>query len=126
MGGESEVGKCECCGTNNVPLERKYFKYPVKCECHSPKHFEFIRHCKDCIPKEPEYTKVTIKTEELKHPVTMAMKIIKNELATDKSDGGMYFAWQSNIACAIADNSDINLDKANDIAKKFLELLIKA
>lgn len=33
MCGEIEVGRCECCGKDNVPLERTYFRYPFECEC---------------------------------------------------------------------------------------------
>lgn len=54
-----------------------------------------------------------------------AMKVITEELKSDKSPGSMFYGWQSNIACCIMDNSDIEHDKANEIAIKFLDLLIK-
>jgi hypothetical protein len=54
-----------------------------------------------------------------------AMKKVREELKSDKSEGSWYYGWQSNIACVIMDNSDINHDKANEIAIKFLELLIR-
>lgn len=54
-----------------------------------------------------------------------AMRRVAKELKKDKTKGSMYYAWQSNIACTIMDSSDILHDKANEIAKKFLELLIK-
>jgi hypothetical protein len=116
-------GKCQCCGKEK-PLMRTYFHYPIQCECHSPTHFISIEHCKDCAPKEPRYTKVEFKTEDLKNPIAMAMKVVKEELSRDKKEGSWYYSWQSNIACAIMDNSDIDHDKANEIAKKFLDLLI--
>lgn len=66
MSSEFEYGKCEVCGEEGV-LERTYFEYPIKCECHSPNHFEIVRHHKDCIPKEPEYTTIKVNTESLKN-----------------------------------------------------------
>lgn len=65
MCGEQEYGKCEVCGEEGV-LRRTYFEYPIKCECHSPNHFELVRHHKGCIPKEPEYTRISLKTADLK------------------------------------------------------------
>jgi hypothetical protein len=64
MSGEVEFGRCEIC-KENKPLERAYYHYDIKCECHSPYHFEFVRHCKDCIPKEPLETKIILKTSNL-------------------------------------------------------------
>lgn len=55
--GEIEVGNCDVCG-NKKQLNRKYFHYDFKCECHSPNHFELVRHCNECTPKAPEVTKV--------------------------------------------------------------------
>jgi hypothetical protein len=46
-------------------------------------------------------------------------------LRADKSEGSWYYSWQSNIACVIMDNSDIEHDKANEIAIKFLDMLIQ-
>lgn len=52
--GESEAGKCEVCGKENVGLRRKYYYYNITCECcGGDDHFEFIRHCNDCTPKPP-------------------------------------------------------------------------
>ena len=59
-----EFGKCEMCGVESY-LQRTYFKYDIKCECHSPNHFELIRHCKKCKPKQPKETKISLKTENL-------------------------------------------------------------
>lgn len=65
MNGACEVGKCEVCGKEAV-LQRTYYRYPIKCECHSPEHFELVRHCRDCVPKEPTYTRITVRTADLK------------------------------------------------------------
>jgi len=73
MPGATEYGKCEKCGTEG-PLQRTYFRYDVRCTCHSPHHFELVRHCSTCVPIEPEYTKIefhfgdhiTLKTSSLK------------------------------------------------------------
>jgi hypothetical protein len=120
---EQNYGKCDVCGKEGN-LTRTYFRYPIKCECHSPQHFELIEHHKECKPKELTYTKVSFKTEDLKKPAGIAMSILKEALKEDKEPGSYYHSWQSNIACAIMDNSKINHDKANEIAIKFLELLI--
>ena len=123
--GSMMVGKCGVCGKDDVPLIRTYFRYPdIKCTCHSPEHNILVDHCKDCTPKEPEYTKVEFRTSDLKNPVAMAMGILKNELAKDKSGGSYYYTWQANIACEIMDRSDISPEQANVIAKAFLDRLI--
>ena len=61
MCGELESGTCDVCKKTDVILTRKYYHYrSIKCECHSPNHFELVRHCADCTPKPPETTKVVI------------------------------------------------------------------
>ena len=60
MSGEIEVGKCEICGRENVQLTRKYYRYEIECECHSPHHFELVRHCAACQPYPPRYIKVQL------------------------------------------------------------------
>lgn len=62
MCGEIEVGKCDICGKEGQ-LYRRYYHYDIQCECHSPKHFELIRHCKQCADdvKPPKEIKVTLK-----------------------------------------------------------------
>ena len=62
--GNVEFGKCEICGKETI-LKRTYFMYHIKCECHSPNHFELVRHCDNCTPIEPIETKITIKTKNL-------------------------------------------------------------
>lgn len=64
MSGSVEYGSCDVCKKETF-LQRTYFRYDIKCECHSPNHFELIIHCKDCIPKEPTTTKITLRTENL-------------------------------------------------------------
>jgi hypothetical protein len=65
---DSEYGICEICG-KKANVIRTYFHYDIKCECHSPNHFELICHCKDCVPKEPKTITVIVKSkkEEVKH-----------------------------------------------------------
>lgn len=125
MSRDIEIDKCNICG-NIGPVERTYYNYPVKCECHSPIHFEIVRHCKDCVATEPTETKITVKTSEL-HNITVesAMKVLIKALKEDKAPGSYYHGWQSNLACTIMDYEDIDNDQANKIAKSFLELLIK-
>lgn len=123
MNGDMMYGRCNCCG-KKAPLQRTTFRYPIECECHSPEHCILIDHCENCIPIEPQYTKVEFKTSDLKIPVSIAMKILQTALREDNSPGSYYHGWQSNIACAIMDNSGLEHDKANEIAMKFLNLLI--
>jgi len=66
MTGEIEVGRCDVCGKNKIKLCRRYYRYDIKCECHSPCHFEIVWHCENCVPQEPKETKIFIKTENLK------------------------------------------------------------
>ncbi len=62
MSGEMEYGKCQICKKETY-LERTYFRYDLKCECHSPQHFELIIHCKDCVPVEPRVIRVELVAE---------------------------------------------------------------
>lgn len=60
MTGEVEVGTCDICKTESVPLNRKYYYYDIECECCNSiedDHFEIVRHCGKCEPKPP--SKVT-------------------------------------------------------------------
>jgi len=57
---EQEYGMCNICKKEKV-LQRKYYYYGIKCECHSPEHFEIVFHCLDCAPKAPEKTTIHIK-----------------------------------------------------------------
>lgn len=80
MSGCSEFGKCECCGNEDF-LQRTYFRYPIKCECHSPYHFELVRHYKNYTPTEPTTTKITIKTSNLRMMTRKAkLEKLKNKL----------------------------------------------
>ncbi len=39
MSGCVEIGICDIC-KKEAHLQRTYFRYNIKCECHSPYHFE--------------------------------------------------------------------------------------
>lgn len=56
MCGYIEFGICQICG-KPTNLERTYFEYGVKCDCHSPNYFELVIHCKDCAPVIPITTR---------------------------------------------------------------------
>lgn len=60
-----EIGTCDVCGRENVPLARKYYNYDIKCACHSPNHFEIVFYCKNCEPKEPEETTIQFRDERI-------------------------------------------------------------
>ena len=64
MAGNIEYGTCDVC-KKDAPLQRKYYHYNIKCECHAPNHFELVKHCADCTPVEPKETKITLKTSNL-------------------------------------------------------------
>lgn len=55
--------------------------------------------------------------------VEQAMEIVTEELRGNKSPGSWYYSWQSNLACTIMDNADIDHDTANKIAVRFLDRL---
>lgn len=60
--GDVEIDYCSVCEKKTQVL-RKYYYYDIKCNCHSPKHFEIVRHCVKCIPKPPERTTINIEPE---------------------------------------------------------------
>ena len=62
---------------------------------------------------------------KLENEYSKAMKVIIEELKNDKTPGSIYYGWQSNIACCIMDNSNIEHEKANEIAIKFLDFLTR-
>ena len=61
-----EFGRCDICKKETY-ISRKYYRYDIKCECHSPYHFVIVYHCKDCVPVEPTETTVTLKTSYIKN-----------------------------------------------------------
>ena len=56
-----EYDKCNVCGKKAM-LQRKYYHYNIECECcGGVHHFEIIRYCDNCSPKEPEQIRVILK-----------------------------------------------------------------
>ena len=64
MSGSVEHGICDFCGKEDF-LQRTYFRYNIKCDCHSPQHFELMIHCKNCIPIEPINTKISFGSNKI-------------------------------------------------------------
>ena len=60
MTGEQEYGTCDICGCQDT-LSRTYYYYNIKCECHSPEHFEIVMTCPKCKPVPPKKTSVEMK-----------------------------------------------------------------
>ena len=42
MSSENEIGTCSICGKEHVPVNRKYYRYNIPCECCIGKHFEIV------------------------------------------------------------------------------------
>ena len=77
-----EYGTCDVCG-REANLQRKYYYFNIKCECHSPKHFEMIKYCSDCVPLRPAETTIEIfdPIDEKIKKITIDTEILK--LITD-------------------------------------------
>jgi len=56
----SEQGTCQVCGKENNGIQRTYYYYGIKCECHSPEHFEIVYHCNTCVPNPPSKTTLNL------------------------------------------------------------------
>jgi hypothetical protein len=128
---ENEYGTCGCCG-KEASLQRTTFEYPgVKCECHGPHHFVMYHHCSECNPKEPTYSAVEFKTENLKNPAAIAIPMLQYALTEGgKGPESYYDSWHSSIFMAICDimgpmpiDADIH-DIASRAATLFLDRLI--
>ena len=76
MSGEMQFGKCDICKKHTI-VESKFYYYGFKCDCHSPEHFERVNYCKDCAPKKPPYTKVTL-TDEQAQFIAKAVEFYQN------------------------------------------------
>ena len=62
MCGEMPFGTCEKCGKNNTPLHIRYRHFwDVRCDCHSPNHFDRMEVCELCD---------TLEDDELFGPLT--------------------------------------------------------
>jgi hypothetical protein len=138
--GESEYGTCDMCN-KEAHLSRKYYHYNIDCDCCGNEHFEFVSHCKDCIPIEPRVTRVHILTEQIKDGsfirTPLAVKSLTKAL---REDEGYRTSWVANIAMAYVDaksqyrkdtgkitflNKDDTHIIANKAAEKFINQLIK-
>ena len=76
MSGETQFGECDICKKQTF-VESKFYHYGFKCDCHSPEHFERVNYCKDCVPKKPPYTKVTL-TDEQAQFIAKAVEFYQN------------------------------------------------
>jgi len=62
---DSEVSKCVICGKVK-PVARQYYAYDIPCECCGGKqHFESVKYCCDCEPKEPTVVKPHLLVKDL-------------------------------------------------------------
>ena len=52
-----EYNICDVCGEPGE-LERTYYYYNIRCDCHSPEHFEIVSTCPNCTPEPP--LKITV------------------------------------------------------------------
>ncbi len=61
--GNIEHGKCNVCG-KEATLQRKSYYYNIECECCGGiHHFETIKYCSNCSPKEPKQIRVILKAD---------------------------------------------------------------
>jgi hypothetical protein len=67
MGGDNEWGECQCCGALGA-VNRTYFKYGIKCLCHSTEHFQIVWHCDKCEPEDPGVGNIELSNEQ-KHKI---------------------------------------------------------
>lgn len=78
----TEYGICDICG-REANLQRKYYHFNIKCECHLPTHSEMIKYCSDCVPLRPAETTIEIfdPVDEKIKKITIDTEILK--LITD-------------------------------------------
>lgn len=100
--GDVEFGKCGVC-KEDKPLQRKYYRYNIDCECCGNEHFEYVAHCKDCTPVEPVTTRVTIKTSTLKKMSTEELMAVQTLCKVLKEDEAYRESWIANIVMAFKD-----------------------
>ena len=78
--GEIELGTCDVCHKKEVAVSRKYYKYPIPCNCcnklGTPPHFEIVRYCKNCIPHSP------LRVSALVMPLPGDAEVINHALVT--------------------------------------------
>ena len=77
-----EYGICDICG-REANLQRKYYHFNIKCECHLPTHTEMVKYCSDCVPLRPAETTIEIfdPVDEKIKKITIDTEILK--LITD-------------------------------------------
>jgi hypothetical protein len=66
----------------------------------------------------------TIEDLILNSTLTNSVNRLIEELRKDNEPGSYYHSWQSNIACTIMDNSELDHYTSNIIAIRFLNRLI--
>lgn len=71
--GDQMYGYCSFCKEDKI-LQRTYFYYDIKCECHTGNHFVIVDHCYDCKAQEPRETRVILKTRTLRKPLERPKK----------------------------------------------------
>lgn len=77
MCGMIETGICSVCGISG-PIRRKYYNYDMKCECHSPNHFEIVYVCDTCEPVEPKNTIIHHGHESMSIPTDILKFVLKS------------------------------------------------
>ena len=59
-----EMDYCDICHQKKQ-VQRKYYHYPVNCECCGGQyHFEIVKYCKDCKPTPPHRISAIVKPIE--------------------------------------------------------------
>jgi len=86
-------------------------------------NIEAIRLAIKALKKQETAVEKLAHENENEMNIAQAMGVLKKALLEDQTPGSYYFGWQSNLACVIVDNSQLNMVQANHIAKHFLSLL---
>ena len=59
-----ETDYCDICHEKKQ-VSRKYYNYPINCECCGGQyHFEIVKYCDKCEPSPPKWIKAEVKPIE--------------------------------------------------------------
>lgn len=141
MSGDIEIGTCFKCSAKGA-VNRKYYYYPIKCDCCGFKednHFEIVFHCSKCNPEPPKEINYQQSIDKIEQG--RGIKDVIEKLNAALKDEGYKQSWVANIAMSYVDadksyrmknnktgkylNRHDRHTIANNAANLFLDLLAK-